>query len=395
VSIFALTAEDAGAVLTVAQGFDSEDPFSRHLTERPLAGRRFGVPHGAELQFFGDDEYARLFDQAIAQVESLGGSVVRIDFSPFLEAARLLYGGPWVAERYAALEDFIRRRPDALHPVTRAVLESSSDFSAVDAFKGFYRLTALKRASERVWDLADVLLMPTAGTVYEIASVEADPIRLNTNLGYYTNFMNLMDLAGVAVPTGFRTDGLPFGVTLVGRCGADASLLEWAGRLHRASVQRLGALNLPHPAPHGAQSSPPGLPPMRRGFMPIAVCGAHMQGLPLNHQLLERGGHLVKLARTSAHYRLFALPGEPARPGLVRDSNGGGSIEIEVWAVRSADLGSFVEGIPSPLGLGKIELEGGETVTGFVCESHATVSAADITALEGWRAYLAGSVGRR
>jgi allophanate hydrolase len=395
VSIFALTAEDAAAVLTVAQGFDVEDPFSRRLTERPLTGRRFGVPHGGQLQFFGDEEYARLFDQAIARVESLGGSVVRIDFTPFLDAARLLYGGPWIAERYAALEDFIRRRPEALHPVTREVIASSTEFSAVDAFKGVYRLMALKRASERAWDQADVLLTPTAGTVYEIGRVEADPIRLNTNLGYYTNFMNLMDLAGVAVPTGFRTDGLPFGVTLVGRCGTDASLLEWAGRLHRASVQRLGALDLGVPRPSSASTEANFFgPPLRGGFMPIAVCGAHMQGLPLNHQLLERGGRLLKHAKTAARYRLFALPGEPVRPGLIRDSHGGGSIEIEVWALRAADLGSFLEDIPAPLGLGKIELESGETVTGFVCESHATHSAREITALGGWRAYLAGSLGR-
>jgi allophanate hydrolase len=399
VSIFALTAEDAHAVLSAAEGFDAGDPFSRRIADRPLSGRRFGVPYGAQLQFFGDDEYARLFDQAIARVESLGGAIVRVDFAPFLDAARLLYGGPWVAERYAALEEFIRRRPEALHPVTREVIEKSTDFSAVDAFKGLYRLMGLKRASELAWETADVLLTPTAGTVYEIARVEADPIRLNTNLGYYTNFMNLLDLAGVAVPTGFRADGLPFGITLVGRRGTDASLLAWAGRLHRASVERLGALDLEVP-PRADSPQPVDSPqlvdsPPTGGWMPIAVCGAHMQGLPLNHQLLARGGRLLKHAKTAARYRLFALPGEPARPGLVRDSNGGGSIDVEIWAMRSADLGSFVEAIPAPLGLGKIELESGETVTGFVCEFHATGSASDITALGGWRAYLARSAGRR
>jgi allophanate hydrolase len=401
VSIFALTTEDAAAVLAVAQGFDAEDPFSRRIADRPLAGRRCGVPYGAQMQFFGDEEYARLFDQAIARVESLGGTIVRIDFAPFLDAARLLYGGPWVAERYAALEEFIRRRADAVHPVTREVIEKSTDFSAVDAFKGLYRLAALKRSSERVWEAADLLLTPTAGTVYEIGRVEADPIRLNTNLGYYTNFMNLLDLAGVAVPTGFRTDGLPFGVTLVGRRGTDAALLEWAGRLHRASVQRLGALdlNMPPPIPGwqpvtdgpSGSSTAAASSGLRDGLMSIAVCGAHMEGLPLNHQLLERGGRLVKQAKTAARYRLFALPGAPARPGLIRDSTGGGSIEIEIWTLRSADLGSFVEGIPAPLGLGKVELQGGETVTGFVCESHGTDGAVDITAHGGWRAYLASA----
>jgi allophanate hydrolase len=392
VSIFALTTEDAAAVLTVAQGFDAEDPFSRRITDRPLCGRRVGVPYGAQLQFFGDEEYARLFDRAVARVESLGGTIVRIDFAPFLDAARLLYGGPWVADRYAALEEFMRRRADAVHPVTREVIEKSAGFSAVDAFKGLYRLTALKRASERVWESADVLLTPTAGTVYEIGRVEADPIRLNTNLGYYTNFMNLLDLAGVAVPAGFRSDGLPFGVTLIGRDGTDAALLEWAGRIHRVSVERLGALDLAMPPPSipGSVSNSAGAgSEVRDGFMSIAVCGAHMEGLPLNHQLLERGGRLVKRARTAARYRLFALPGEPARPGLVRDSMGGAPIELEIWTLRSADLGSFVEGIPAPLGLGKIELQGGERITGFVCESHGTEGAVEITAHGGWWAYLA------
>jgi allophanate hydrolase len=390
VSIFALTTEDAAAVLRVAEGFDADDPFSRRQTERPLSGRRFGVPHGGQLQFFGDGEYARLFEQAIARIESLGGSIVRIDFAPFLDAAQLLYGGPWVAERYAALEEFIRRRPDALHPVTRAVIEKSADFSAVDAFKGLYRLMVLKRAAERAWESADVLLTPTAGTVYEIGRVEADPIRLNTHLGYYTNFMNLLDLAGVAVPTGFRTDGLPFGVTLVGRRGTDASLLAWGGRLHRASVQRLGALELAMPTtttePHVRTF---GDLPLQDSFMSIAVCGAHMEGLPLNHQLLDRGGRFVRKAKTAARYRLFALPGEPARPGLVRDSSGGGSIELEIWTLRSHEVASFIEGIPAPLGLGKIELEGGATVTGFMCESYGTDGAVEITPLGGWRPYLA------
>ena len=401
VSIFALTAEDAAAVLAVGQGFDDEDPFSRRIGDRPLSGRRFGVPQGGQLQFFGDREYARLFDQAIARVESLGGTIARMDFAPFLEAARLLYDGPWVAERYAAIEEFIHRRADAVHPVTRQVIEKSTEFSAADAFKGMYRLEALKRASEHAWESIDVLLTPTAGTVYEIARVEADPIRLNTNLGYYTNFMNLLDLAGVAVPAGFRSDGLPFGITLVGRGGTEAALLEWAGRLQRASVRQLGALDLGMPSPpttgpeSNADASSGSLSTPRGGFMSIAVCGAHMAGLPLNHQLLERGGRMVKRARTAARYRLFALPGEPARPGLVRDSNGGGSIELEIWIVRSAELGSLVESIPAPLGLGKIELQDGETVTGFVCESHGTHSAVEITALGGWRAYLASTPERR
>jgi allophanate hydrolase len=383
VSIFALTSEDAARVLAVVEGFDVDDPYSRMVGDVAIPGQRFGVPRSEQLQFFGDREYARLFDQAIARIESLGGTLVQIDFAPFMDAARLLYEGPWLAERYAGLEDFIELHASAMHPVTRQVIESGKSPSAIDAFKAQYHLMSLKRASERVWDGIDVLITPTAGTIYEIARVNADPIRLNTTLGYYTNYMNLLDLAGVAIPAGFRSDGLPFGVTIVGRGGTDHALLALAGRLHRACVNRLGAVDLPMPLPAESASAVP------EGFTAVAVCGAHMDGLPFNRQLRDRGGYLVRSTRTAAHYRLFALPGgPPLRPGLVRLRNGGTSIDVEVWAVRSADFGSFVESVPAPLGIGTIELQDGEHVLGFLCESYATDGAVDITHLGGWRAYL-------
>ena len=385
VSIFSLTAEDAAAVWTVAAGYDADDPYSRPLTEQPLAGSRVGIPEPHQLEFFSDREYELLFEQAITRIESLGATLVRIDFAPFLEAARLLYEGPWVAERYAAVEEFMRDRPQALHPVTRQVIEQSSRFSAVDAFKAQYRLRAFARAAESTWNTADLLITPTAGTIYEIAAVEADPIRLNTRLGYYTNFMNLLDLAGVAVPAGFRPDGLPFGITLVGPRGTDRELLHWAGRLQRAAGDRLGAMPAAAREPPLAQAREPARAGAR---LHIAVCGAHMEGLPLNHQLLTRGGRLVRAARTAASYRLLALPGEPARPGLVRSARGGRSIEIEVWAIDAAEVGSLLETVPPPLGLGKVELEDGERVVGFICEGHAAETAADITQFGGWRAYL-------
>ena len=390
VSIFALTAGDAAAVLSAAQGFDAEDPYSRRIVDSSIEGRRFGVPHPGQLEFFGDADYERLFDETLERVRSLGGSVVRIDFTPFLDAARLLYGGPWVAERFAAVEDLIRSNPHALHPVTREVIEKGAAYSAVDAFKAQYRLMALKRAGEEVWKAADILLLPTAGTIHTRRAVEADPIRLNNDLGYYTNFMNLLDLAGVAVPAGFRHDGLPFGITIVGRHGTDLPLLAWAERLHRALKARLGALEQPMPPAsdeaHGF--APAGGPHRVPEHLALAVCGAHMEGMPLNHQLLERGGRLVRRTRTARGYRLFALPGTPPRPGLVRVPNGGGSIEVEIWTVESGTLGSFLEAIPAPLGLGKIELEDGTLLSGFLCEPYATQGACDITPFGGWRAYL-------
>jgi allophanate hydrolase len=383
VSIFALTSDDAARVLSVVEGFDIGDPYSRRVGDAAVNDRRFGIPRREQLQFFGDREYARLFDQATARIESLGGALVQIDFAPFMDAARLLYEGPWLAERYAGLEDFIKLHASVMHPVTRQVIDAGKFPSAVDAFNAQYKLMSLKRASERVWDNVDVLITPTTGTIYEIVRVNADPIHLNSTLGYYTNFMNLLDLAGVAIPAGFRNDGLPFGVTIIGRAGTDHGLLALAGRLHRAFGDRLGALDLPMPSAAESVSATP------KGFTSVAVCGAHMNGLPFNQQLRDRGGYLVRSTRTAAHYRLYVLSGgPPQRPGLVRVRSGGASIDIEVWALKSDDFASFVDGIPASLGVGKIELQDGEHVLGFLCEAYASDGAADITHLGGWRAYL-------
>jgi allophanate hydrolase len=388
VSIFSMTSEDAARVLSVAEGFDLEDPYSRRLGDVPIQGLRVGVPRRDQLRFFGDGEYARLFDQAITRLASLDGLPVEVDFSPFLDAARLLYEGPWVAERYAAIQDFITLHAEAMHPVTRGIIEAGKSLSAVDAYKAQYQLRALKRASERAWQDVDVLMTPTAGTVYEIARVEADPVRLNSTLGYYTNFLNLLDLSGVAVPAGFRSDGLPFGVSIIGRCATDHALLALAGRLHRACVHKLGALDLSMPGPSDRAAV------LADGFLKVAVCGAHMEGLLLNHQLRDLGGYKLRTTRTAASYRLFVLPGgPPQRPGLVRVMRGGSAIDVEVWAVRSADFGAFVSRIPAPLGIGSVELEDGERVPGFLCESYATEGAVEITALGGWRAYRATGKG--
>lgn len=386
VSIFALTSEDAERVLAVAEGFDVEDEYSRRITPshvRSGATLRVAIPHKEQLSFFGDVGYEQCFVDARAKAQSLGWSCVEVDFVPFFDAARLLYEGPWVAERYAAIANFIDSRPDVLHPVTRRIIQGGKSPTAADAFRAQYRLMQLRRASEAIWCNADVLMTPTAGSVYTIAQVLADPVQLNSNLGYYTNFVNLLDLSAVAVPAGIRHDGLPFGVTLIGRCGSDRDLLRFGAKLHRASVARAGATEWPLPP----LAESPGK--VAAGFIPIVVCGAHMSGLPLNHQLQDRSAYFVRSARTAPSYKFYALPGgPPKRPGLIRVKNAGAPIEVEVWAVPEHQLGLFVAGIPAPLGIGKVELDDASWHSGFLCEAHAVEGATDITQLGSWRRYL-------
>jgi allophanate hydrolase len=385
VSIFALSADDARDVLAVAKGFDPADPYSRREMAATLpskvSGARFGVPRTGDLEFFGNSEGARLFAAMVDRIAALGGTIVEIDITPFLETAKFLYEGPWVAERYAAIRDFIETQPDALHPVTREIMLRSLRIGAVDTFEAFYRLEALRRATEPAWQKMDVLVTPTAGRHYTIAEMLADPIKLNSDLGTYTNFMNLLDLAAIAVPAGFQKDGLPFGITLAGPAGSDAALCALGDTVHRAMDLSLGALDLKLPSHRPAA--------VAATTIRLAVCGAHMEGLPLNRQLTDRGARLVRRCRTAPAYRLYALPGgPPARPGMVREDNGR-AIEVEVWEMPLAAFGAFVEGIPPPLAIGTVELEDGERVKGFLCEAHGTIDARDITELGGWRRYLA------
>jgi allophanate hydrolase len=312
----------------------------------------------------------------------LGAEIVEIDFSPFLEAARLLYEGPWVTERYLAIEEFINARPEALHPVTREIISAGRTQSAVDAFRAQYRLQTLQNATRDTWEKVDTVLTPTAGTIYSIEEVESDPVRLNSNLGYYTNFMNLLDLSACAVPAGFQQDGLPFGVTLFSPPFNDRNLLPIVASLHQQLSPTLGATGI------ALDETIP--PSVREGWVDLVLVGAHMQGLPLNYQMTERDAHFVESTKTSNQYRLYALPGGPPyRPGLVRSSDGQ-SIEVEIWSMPLANYGSFVAGIPAPLGIGMIELQDGRQLQGFLCEQAAIQQATDITQLGGWRAYLDG-----
>ncbi len=389
VSIFALTAEDAERVLAVAAGHDPQDPFSRPLAAHGFdfgraATFHFGVPLAKDLEFFGNAEAARLFGASVERLQSLGGTPVEIDLAPFLETARLLYGGAWVAERYQAIRDFFDAQADQVFPPVREIIAGGKTQSAADAFAGQYRLRALKAQCDTVWHDIDVLLTPTAGTIYTVAEMQADPIRLNGNLGYYTNFMNLLDLAATDVPAGFQADGLPFGVTLIAPPHQDAPLLHLAAQLQRISVDKLGATQ--HPLPPAENLSP-----LPSGQIKVAVVGAHLSGLPLNFQLTQRQARLIDTTQTAPQYRCYALP-DGKRPGLIRVAENGASIDCEVWEMPAAQFGSFVAGIPAPLGIGKLELADGTTVNGFICEGIGVAAAEDITAYGGWRAWLARRV---
>lgn len=399
VSIFALTAADAQAVLAVAAVPDEADAFSR--AAKPFgvdfsAGPfRFGVPRPQDLNFFGNDAAVELFAQSIERLHALGGTAVEIDLTPFLEAARLLYEGPWVAERYVAIKDFIDAQPEAVFPPVRTIIEGGKAKTAADAFAASYKLKALKRVCDAVWQDVDCLLTPTAGTIYRIADMQADPIRLNSNLGYYTNFMNLLDYAAVAVPAGFQASGdaqgLPWGVTLAAPAFKDVPLLSLADRFHRAqaalSLGATAATLADTPAIHSA-----GLPKGSNtaGTVKVAVCGAHLSGLPLNWQLTQRGARLLGAVQSAPEYKFYALAGGPVqRPGMVRVNEGGAAIHMEVWELPAEHFGSFVDGIPAPLGIGKVKLADGSWVSGFVCEAIGVEGGAEITGLGSWRVWLA------
>jgi allophanate hydrolase len=389
VSVFALTCADAAAILDIASGPDADDPYSRtknDLAARPPVSKssfRFGVPRDQDLRFHGNADAAKLYSDALGRLRSLGGIAVTIDYTPFAKAASLLYGGPWVGERALVVKELLEKNPDAILPVTRSIIAPGLNMTAMQAFEGLHALAALVQASRPVWEQIDMMLLPTAGTIYTRAQVEADPIALNSNLGYYTNFVNLMDLCGVAVPAGFQADGLPFGVTLIAAAGLDRELLTLADAFHRARPIRLGATT--------ATLDPSSLP-IRNAMqtqVKLAVVGAHLSGQPLNHQLTDRSAKLVRTCKTAGCYRLFALPGTtPPKPGLLRVDSGGGAIELEVWEMSPEAFGTFVAAIPPPLGIGTIQLEDGELVKGFLCESYALTGAADITHFGGWRNFI-------
>ncbi|MBU1336704.1 MAG: allophanate hydrolase [Alphaproteobacteria bacterium] len=391
VTIFAATVGDGVAIRQVAEGFDAADPFSRRArwAGLPVDNLRVGVLDGAEREFFGNAEVERLYDAAITNIRALGATTVPFDYAPFREAAALLYEGPWVAERLAAVEEFFASNEADFDPTVRAIIGGAKGKTAVEAFKGKYRLEELRRITEAEWTKADVLLLPTSPTTYTVEAMRADPIRLNSHFGRYTNFVNLLDCAAFAVPAGCDSaDHLPAGVTLVAPAFTDNALAPLADALHRQGARGMGrdkAASLPEASK---------VLPAASDMVPIVVVGAHLTGMPLNRELTGPGGRMLKACRTAANYRLFALPGTvPPKPGMLQEPGFAGSgLAVEVWELPAAAFGQFVARIPAPLGIGKVTLDDGSQVSGFLCEAHALAGAEDITHHGGWRAYLASRV---
>ncbi|VFU09948.1 allophanate hydrolase [Methylocella tundrae] len=388
VSIFASSCADAKIIAEITQGFDAQDPYSREgeRVSLPTKRFRFGVLRPDDREFFGDEEAAALYAGAIDRLTALGGRPVEIDYAPFQQAAALLYDGAFVAERFAAIEDFFRTHAQEMDPQVRQIIGKASNLSAADAFKGEYRLRAIARAAEREWEHFDVMLLPTAPTIFTVDQIAEDPIGANSRLGVYTHFVNLLDYAAIAVPAGFRaTSRLPFGVTLIGPAFSDFDLAVIADTLHRSLGEGVGKAV-------GAAAEPPVsvVEPASGGRILLAVAGAHLSGLPLNRELTDLGAIFVETTRTAPSYRLIALQGTtPPKPGLVHAPGfEGPGIEVELWSLSERDFGRFVAGVPAPMGIGKVTLASGAVVPGFLCEVFALDGGEDITALGGWRAYL-------
>lgn len=394
VSVFALTIGDAGQVAERLSGFDPEDAFSRKLPEslprnapairRAGPVRRIAIPD--QPQWFGDQHAEAAWNTAISQWRQQDVELVAIDFSPMLELASLLYEGPWVAERMAAVEDFMAAHADEMNPVVRGIIENADKFSATQTFQAQYRKEELLRDIDTLLTDIDALLVPTAPIAPTIDAVNADPVVLNSRLGTYTNFVNLADLCALAVPAGFRGDGVPFGVTLISGAWKDRELQHLAAQWLNTHPTPLGATGKPRPEEEpGARTS--------TQTVQVAVVGAHLTGMPLNIQLTERQARLLEQTTTSAAYRLYALPGtQPPKPGLRRvGKDEGRELIVEIWEMTAAAFGSFVGLVPPPLGIGNVELVDGRWVKGFICEGYALDEATDITSYGGWRAFMEAS----
>lgn len=386
VSVFALTVDDADEIARIAGGYDVADPYSHEFpsTVRTSVALKLAIPD--QLEFFGDQQAEAAFKSALDVWKSLGAEITSIDFSPFRELAALLYEGPWVAERFAVVEQLLKRDPHALQAVLASILAGAAKFDAVDAFKYEYRRAALARRINNALAPFAALLVPTTPTIYTIQQVTEDPIQLNSRLGTYTNFTNLADLSALALPAAFREDGLPAGITLIAPAWHDRALAQIGKRWQQHIALPLGAtgrsLDL---VPDETTATLPAISLVR-----LAVVGAHLTGMPLNHQLTSRDAVFVERCRTASTYQLYALANtSPPKPGLVKAVTAGAPIEVELWDVPTEHFGSFVAEIPAPLGIGSLELEDGRVVKGFICEPIGLQGARDITTFGGWRAYLA------
>jgi allophanate hydrolase len=392
VSILALATDDAWTALAAIAGPDPADAYSRDLplgTPGAVApGTKLGVPLPGQRLFFGDQASAAAYAAALARLVRLGVAVEEIDIEPFYETARLLYEGPWLAERYLVARAMIASAPDAMHPVTREIILGGARPTAADAFAAFHQLEDLRRSAEATFRTVDALALPTVPTVYTVRQVLADPIALNSRLGTYTNFVNLLGMCGLALPAAMRDDGAPFGVTLLAPRGRDAELASIGRVFHADTGLALGATG-EAPPPLAPISPAPG-----RDEIALAVVGAHLSGMPLNGELKAAGARFLQATTTAPDYRLFALAGtSPPKPGLLRVAAGeGAAIDVELWALSTAAFGRFVAAIAPPLSIGTLRLTGGREAKGFLVEAAATAGARDISRFGGWRAYATAAV---
>ncbi|TPL11722.1 allophanate hydrolase [Mesorhizobium sp. B2-4-14] len=390
ISVFALTVDDAYTVFRVAAAKDEADAYSRAIAAPPLAARppvlTVGVPAGNDLKFFGDDAMQAGFAAALSMLETLGCKLVEIPFRDFYATANLLYEGAWVAERYAAIRDFMDANEESMHPVTRQIIGGARKLSAADVFEGLYALEAYKAKLAPVIASVDLFCVPTAPTHYTVDAVLADPIVTNSRLGTYTNFVNLLDMCGIAVPTGTRGDGLPMSVTLLATAERDGLVAYLACDLHAASGLTLGATGWQQ------LNFQPKAGPTEDGTIELVVVGAHLSGMPLNNQLKFAGARFSRATRTSPIYRLYELADQtPPKPGLLRIDSGGAAIEVEVWRLSADAFGRFVAAIPPPLGIGTIELADGTSAKGFLAETAGLSMARDISTYGSWRRFVSAA----
>ncbi|MFP6849690.1 MAG: allophanate hydrolase [Pseudomonas sp.] len=382
ISVFALTVADALSVAQIAGGYDAADAYSRHNPNSAKVGMpvkpRLAVPSNPE--FFGDSGNQAVFAQALGKLRELGAELVEIDFAPFQQLAEQLYYGSWVAERTVALEGV---NPEHINPVVRGIVANGHKYSACDAYKAEYIRAELSRTINEALAGFDALVVPTSPTIRTLAEMEVEPVLFNSQFGTYTNFTNLADLSALALPAGFRADGLPAGITLIAPAWHDHALAAFGQRWQQALALPLGATA--RALPFQAPSSTPA-----PGCVRLAVVGAHLSGMPLNFQLTSRDAVLVEQTTSAATYRLYALPGTvPPKPGLSRVAEDGAEIIVELWDIPQARFGEFVAEIPAPLGIGNLQLADGRWVKGFICEPYALDGARDITSFGGWRAFIA------
>lgn len=373
ITVFANDVEDAALVDSVLARFDAEDDYSRRAPQTaPIAKPRIGFAALDALEFHGDAESRALYMKAAAHLLKLAPGGKPVETAPLIECAKLLYEGPWVAERTAALAPLLKSNPSAIHPVVRAIVEKGLSFSAVDTFEGLYDLQAYLRFAEQLWNEIDILVLPTAPTIFTHAEMRADPIGANSKLGLYTNFVNLLDMSAIALPAGFRENGTGFGITLIGPAWAEETLFALAKQYQQTTAFEAPPLDQ--------------TPPLQG--VKLAVVGAHLHGMPLHHQLESRNARFIRAAQTAPTYKLYAMQTTPPKPALVHDETGA-SLALEIYELSHAAFGEFTEEVPAPLAIGTVILEDGSSVKGFVAEPRAMADAKDVTSFGGWRAYIA------